>query len=76
MEIYTETIYTKTTLKFILKQLVAEGEVITGSYSIELLITEPEATNYFSINFQLNILSLSRKFCVYWHFTPLFTSQR
>ena len=31
---------------------------------------------YFSINFQLNIVSLSRKFCVYFHFTPLFTLWR
>ena len=42
----------------------------------ELVITEPEATNCFSINFQVNITSLSFKFCVYLHFTPLFTSWR
>ncbi len=30
--------------------------------------------NCFSINFQVNIMSLSRKFCVYLRFTPLFTS--
>ena len=38
------------------------------------IITEPEATNSFSINFQANIMSLSCKFCVYLHFTPLFLS--
>ena len=44
--------------KFILKQLVAEGEVITSLYSLSrrqseyrLVITEPEATNCFSIKF-------------------------
>ncbi len=42
-----------------------------GEY--ELVITEPAATNCFNINFQV---SLSRKFCVYLHFTPLFTSWR
>ena len=42
------------------KQLVAEGEVITSLYSLSrrrseyrLVITEPEATNCFSINFQV-----------------------
>ena len=30
----------------------------------ELEITEPEATNCFSIHLQVNIMSLSRKFCV------------
>ena len=30
----------------------------------------------FSINFQVNVMSLSRKFCVYLHFTPVFTSCR
>ena len=46
--------------KFILKQLVAEGVVITSLYSLSrrqseyrLVITEPEATNCFSINFQV-----------------------
>ncbi len=42
----------------------------------ELPEYEPEATNCFSVNFKLNIMILSRKFCVYLHFTPLFTSWR
>ena len=45
-----------------------------GEY--QLVITEPEATNCFSINFQVNIVSLSRKFCVYLYFTSLFTLWR
>ena len=45
-----------------------------GEY--ELAITEPEATNCFSINFQVNIMILSRNFFVYLHFTPLFISWR
>ena len=45
-----------------------------GDY--KLIITEPEANNCFSINFQVNIVSLSRKFCVYLHFTSLFTLWR
>ena len=45
-----------------------------GDY--KLIITEPDVTNYFSINFQLNIMSLSRQFCVYSQFTPLFTLWR
>ena len=36
---------------------------LQGEY--ELVITEPEATNCFSINVQVNIMSLSRKFWVY-----------
>ena len=52
------------------------GEVITSSSEYELVITEPEATNFFSINFQVNIASFSWKFCVYLHFTPFFTSWR
>ncbi len=39
-------------------------------------ITSPSATNCFSINFQVNIVSLGRKFCIYLHFTPLFTLWR
>ena len=39
----------------------------------KLIFTEPRS---FSINFQVNIVSLSRKFCVYLHFTPLFTLWR
>ncbi len=42
-----------------------------GEY--ELVITEPEATNCFSIYLQVNIMSLSRKLCVYLHFILLFT---
>ncbi len=45
-----------------------------GEY--ELVITEPEATNCFSLNFHVNIVRLSRKFCVYLHFTLLFTLWR
>ena len=37
---------------------------------------ESEATNCFIINFQVTIMILYRKFCVYLHFTPLFTSLR
>ena len=49
------------------KGWLAEGEVITSSYSLrrgeyELVITEAEATNCFSINFQVNMVRLSRKF--------------
>ncbi len=33
-------------------------------------------TNYFSINFQVNIMSLRRNFFVYLHFTSLFTLWR
>ncbi len=40
--------------------LVAEGEVITSSYSLS----------------RVNIVSLARKFSVYLHFAPLFTSGR
>ncbi len=40
------------------------------------VITEPEETNCFSRNFQLNIVSLSCKFCVNLHFTSLFTLWR
>jgi hypothetical protein len=49
-----------------ISQIVAEGEVI--------VITEPETTNCFSIDFQVNIMILSRTICVYLHFTPLLTS--
>ncbi len=44
-------------------------------YSIEyeLEISEPEATNCFSTNFQMNIMMLNCKFCVYLYVTPLFT---
>ncbi len=45
-----------------------------GEY--ELVITEPKATNCFSINFQVNIVILSRKCCVYVHFTSLFALWR
>ncbi len=33
-------------------------------------------TSSFSINFRVNIMILSCKFCVYLYFTPLFTSWR
>ena len=39
-------------------------------------MTKSEETNCFSINYPVNIMILSRKFCVYLHFTPLFTSWR
>ena len=45
-----------------------------GEY--ELVITEPKATNCFNINFQVNVVILSRKFCVYLHFTSLLTLWR
>ncbi len=49
---------------------------MSGLAVVERSTTKPEATNCFSINFQVNIMSLSRKFCVYLHFTPSFTSRR
>ncbi len=49
-----------------------------GDYKLisehEVVLTEPEATNCFILNFQVNIMILSRNFYVYLHFTPLFTS--
>ncbi len=50
--------------------------IFTKQGEYELVITEPEATNCFSINFLVNTTSFSRKVCVYLHFTPLFTSGR
>ena len=54
--------------------LFANIEVITSSYSrrgeCEPVITEREATNCVNINFQVNIMVLNRKFCVYLYFTP------
>ena len=65
-------------------QLGAEGEVIQADIhwaakrqaEYEFVITEPKATDCFSINFQVNIMSLSGKFCVYLHFTALFALWR
>ncbi len=72
-----------TTFNSYIYQLVAEGDLIKahihraakrqGEY--EIIITEPEATKCFSINFQLNFIILSLKFSVYLHFT-LFTLWR
>jgi hypothetical protein len=39
----------------------------------QLAIHKTGRTVCFIINFQVNIMILSREFCVYLHFTPLFT---
>ncbi len=49
-------------------------DIHTGEYE---LVIEPEANNCFSINFQLNVMSISRKSCgIFSQLTPLFTPCR
>ena len=52
------------------------GELNVKVNIYELVITKPVATHCFSINFQVNIMILSGKFCVCLHFTLLFLSWR